>query len=225
MKPPALPVEIHLLEVLRYIHRNPIKAELEKTLDDFSWSSHKAYVSKAKKWSWLHTEFLLAQLTPVVSKQKTAYLDFVSLEESQEIGKFYTLKNLPSMLGSSAFKEYIKEKFQDLVNSAEIPESKDLAPDARKVISAVCAHQNVTKKELLFSKRGTENIVRDIAIYLVRHLCCKTLPDVGREFGINNYSTVSSAVQRVKRRIEGDRTLRKELKIIEGKARKTQKPT
>jgi hypothetical protein len=37
--------------------------------------------------------------------------------------------------------------------------------------------------------------------------------------GINNYSTVSSVVQRLKRRIEKDRTLLKELKIIEGRVK------
>ena len=77
----------------------------------------------------------------------------------------------------------------------------------------------MTIEEILYSRRGTENIARDIAIYLVRRLCCKTLPDVGSEFGITNYSTVSSVVQRVKRRIENDRILLKELKIIEGKTR------
>ncbi len=89
------------------------------------------------------------------------------------------------MLGNSSFKENIKEKFMALTNRVEIPESKALAPDADKVISIVCEHFNVTKKKLLYSKRGTENTARDIAIYLVRRLCCKTLPNVGTEFGIN----------------------------------------
>lgn len=94
-----------------------------------------------------------------------------------------------------------------------------------KVISVVCAHYNVSKQEMLHSRRGTENIARDIAIYLGRRLCCKALPKVGAEFGINNYSTVSSVVQRMKKRIEKDRTLQKELKIIEGETRKSQKRT
>jgi len=52
--------------------------------------------------------------------------------------------------------------------------------------------------------------LRDIAIYLVRRLCCTTLPNVDAEFSINNYSTVSSVVQRVKRRHEEDKTLLEE---------------
>ena len=93
------------------------------------------------------------------------------------------------------------------------------------VISSVCKHYKVTKRELLISKRGVENVARDTAIYLVRRLCCKTLPNVGTEFGINNYSTVSSVVQRVKKRIEADKTLQRDLQIIEGYVNKDRKQT
>lgn len=111
----------------------------------------------------MQKEVLLTQFTPVTSKQKLAYLDFVTQGESQDIEKFYSLKNLPPILGSSSFKEHIKEKFMGLTNRVEIPESKVLAPDVDKVISSVCEHYNMTKKELLYSKRGTENIARDFA--------------------------------------------------------------
>ena len=40
----------HLLELLRYIHLNPIRAGLCKSVDEYSWSSHPAFLSKATKW-------------------------------------------------------------------------------------------------------------------------------------------------------------------------------
>ena len=67
----------HLLEVLRYIHRNPLRAGIAKNLNAFTWSSHQAYISKAKKWEWLHKDFLLAMLSIKKSKWRTAYIDFV----------------------------------------------------------------------------------------------------------------------------------------------------
>ena len=51
--------------------------------------------------------------------------------------------------------------------------------------------------DLWASKRGTENLPKDIAIYLVRRLCCKTLPRIDKEFRYINYTTVSSVVQSV----------------------------
>jgi hypothetical protein len=104
----------YLLEVLRYIHRNPIKAGIVKSLDDFPWSSHRRYLSKAKKWSWLQKEALLTQLTQVGSRQKSACLDFASQDDSEEIEKFYSMKNMLSILGSTVFKNDIREKFSGL---------------------------------------------------------------------------------------------------------------
>lgn len=83
------------------------------------------------------------------------------------------------------------------------------------MISAVCKYYRIPKEDLFASKRGTENIPRDAAIYLVRRLCKMTLPKVGEKFGIENYSSVSSAIQRMKLRVETDRLLRKKLNEIE----------
>lgn len=156
-------------------------------------------------------------MTPVISKQKSKYLNFVSFGNSEEIENFYYLKNLPSVLGSSLFKDSIKEKFASLINLTEVPESKSLAPSPNKVVICVIEQYKITKEELFFSKRGTENLPRDLAIYLVRRLCYKTLPQVGKGFGIDNYSTVSSVVQRVKSRVAKDKDLQKEVEMIKGK--------
>ena len=51
--------ESYLLELIRYIHRNPIEAGLEKQLGKYSWSSHQGYLSDAKKWDWLYKDFVL----------------------------------------------------------------------------------------------------------------------------------------------------------------------
>jgi len=83
----------------------------------------------------LQKEVILRQFTPVVSRQASAYFEFVSHKEAQELEKFYSLKKLPSMLGSSSFKEYVKKKFMGLVNRVEDPESKALVPDVDKPLS------------------------------------------------------------------------------------------
>ena len=215
----------HLLEVMRYIHRNPLKAGIVKTLGDFRWSSHQGYLSRAKKWTWLQKGDLVGMLTPARTRQKSAYLEFVSKGEPEEIERFYSRKNLPSVLGSESFTEFIRARFSDLAHRPEIPESKALAPSAGKVIASVCDYYRIPMSELLISKRGTENAPRDMAIYLVRRLCRLTLPNVGREFGVRNYSTVSSAVQRVKSRAESDKRLRKEINEITKKVCKGQKRT
>ena len=40
----------HLLEVLRYIQRNPLRAGLAEALGDYRRSSHQGYAAGARKW-------------------------------------------------------------------------------------------------------------------------------------------------------------------------------
>ena len=39
-----------LLELVRYIHRNPVKARLVSSPEEFPWSSHRAYLGAAPAW-------------------------------------------------------------------------------------------------------------------------------------------------------------------------------
>lgn len=207
----------YLLEVLRYIHRNPLEAVIVDSLKDYEWSSHHGYTSWAAKWDWLHKDFLLSMLSVKQSKRRAAYLDFVIHGTPEEIERFYGLKNLPSILGTDAFKEWVSEKFDQFCFHKEIPESKQLAPSPERIIDEVCNYFKIEKEELLSSRRGTENLPRDIAIYMVRYMCRDTLTEIGRHFGVKNYSTVSSAVGRVKERRKKDRVVLKHLQVIEEK--------
>ncbi len=153
------------------------------------------------------------------------YIDFVSLGEPEEIERFYVVKNLPSILGGDSFKEFVKEKFPHLGFRKEIPESRILAPSAKDVISAVCKYYKVTDSELWVSKRGIENVPRDMVIYLVRRHCRETLPSVGRHFGIENYSTVSSVVERVKARKKREKSVQQDIELIGKKLNKSHKRT
>jgi hypothetical protein len=65
--------------------------------------------------------------------------------------------------------------------------------------------------DLLKSKRGVEKEARDFAIYMymLRFLRGERLI-IGQEFNLNNYSSVSTAIERIKRgSFDGNRNRRK----------------
>ncbi len=66
----------YLLELSRYIHRNPVRVKKCESVEKYPWSSHQGYVSSTKKWSWLHKRFLLNMFADHASKAKSAYVDF-----------------------------------------------------------------------------------------------------------------------------------------------------
>ncbi|MDQ6962322.1 MAG: transposase [Mariprofundaceae bacterium] len=46
--------DTYLLELIRYIHLNPVRAKVCSTPDLFAWSSHNSYINK-QPIAWLHT--------------------------------------------------------------------------------------------------------------------------------------------------------------------------
>ena len=200
-----------------------MNAGIVKELGEYIWDSHQCYVSDSKKWDWLYRDFLLSMFARKKSMARKAYVEFVSKKEPDEIEKFYSKKNLPSILGGEIFKERIKEKFKHFFLNKEVPESRIFALSPENVIVEVCRHFNIDEQTLMVSKRGEENLARDMAIYLVRHYIMETLLNVGKYFDINNYSTVSSVVERVKKRKIKDPSLRDHLEKIEKKLDKSQK--
>ena len=127
--------------------------------------------------------------------------NFLRTETPEGINRILGRKNLPSVLGTEGFIKRIKGKFFDKERHREIPESKFLVPDADRIKEEVCKVFGVDRAELYESRRGFSNQPRNVAIYLLRTLRGDTLNQIGREFNMNRYSSVSSVVQRMSAKI------------------------
>jgi hypothetical protein len=215
----------HLLQLVRYVHKNPVKAGIVEDIKDYEFSSYKGYLSYAKKWDWLHKDHILSMISSKQKNKLRAFIEFMNEEESEEVRKLFSLKKLPSIFGPESFITDIKEKYYLKKKHPEIPESKNLSPASDAIISAVCEHYNVSFNDLLITRRGTFNAPRSIAVYLLRILRGEKLDRIGELFKIENYSTVSSIIRRVKQLKGDDRRLNKQIKEIHIKIRKTQRQT
>jgi len=65
-------VDLYSFALARYIHRNPLEAELVEQITDYPWSSYPCYVGKLPRWSWLDTDWLLGQFDadPEIARQR-----------------------------------------------------------------------------------------------------------------------------------------------------------
>ena len=161
--------------------------------------------------------------SPKITQAKKAYVEFMQEAESDEIKSFYAKKKLSSVLGGESFKEWIKDEFQDLRFKEEITASKELALSGARIRSLVCKAFRVEDAVLMRSKRGTENLPRDVAIYLQRKYCGQTLAELGKDYDLAGYSSVSSAFERVKARLLSDQMLQKKVARIEREGDKSQR--
>ncbi|RLI50457.1 MAG: transposase [Candidatus Thorarchaeota archaeon] len=205
----------YLLELVRYIHRNPLEAGLVKDLNQYAWSSHKGYLSDAKKWDWLHKSFILSLFARDRREGIKTYKKFVSMESPEEINRIFSRGKFPPVLGSEKFINRVKKKFFHKKRHDEIPESRGLAPGPEKIKKAVCKAYGIEESSLLSSRRGVLNEPRNVAIFLIRRLRGEKLEEIGRQFGIAKYSSVSSAIEKMKREISADRRLKARVKNME----------
>jgi chromosomal replication initiation ATPase DnaA len=87
-------------------------------------------------------------------------------------------------------------------------------PDANDIIFAVCNLYGIGKAQLFAARRGEINEARNMAIYLLRYLRGDSLTNIGKEFDIHSYSTVSSVIERFKVRMQTERKLLRNVEKI-----------
>ena len=206
--------DAYLLQLVRYIHRNPLRAGVVEKLDEYEWSSHHGYKSRAKRWDWLHKDFILKMLSQNKGNTKRAYLNFIAEEDSEEITDLFERKKWPSVLGSEEFGEWVKANFFDRKKHREVPDSIQLAPKLDQIKQAVCKAYGVNEADLLTAQRGKINEPRNVAIYLGRMLRKDSLLVLGEAFGMTGYSPAGSAIERVRKKMTADRKFQKRIMKI-----------
>jgi REP element-mobilizing transposase RayT len=215
----------YLLQLMRYIHKNPLRSGLTDKLDDYAWSSHQGYLSLSKKWDWLHKEFVLSCFAKNKRDRLKHYRRFMSNKDTEQIRKVFEKKKWPAFLGSDHFVNILKEKFFLKKLDDEVPQVIELAPEMSRIIKLVCQHYQLREDDMLRSKRGCFNEPRNVAIYLTRRLRNDTLKQIGEQFGIKKYSSVSSVIERTKSLISEDRKLKKKVKNLLLQLSKSQEQT
>jgi hypothetical protein len=205
----------YLLELVRYIHRNPLSARLVKRLEDYRWTSHKAYISGSSEWNWLHKDFVLSVLEETMNKRRQSYIDFMKQTESETLKALYERSNPPLLLGAKDFIDEVRRKYGGKVIKEEMPQSRELVPDASEIKLAIIRFYKLEADELWKSSRGNHNEARNVAIYLIRKYTGTALKDIGNCFGMNSYSTVGSVITRIKQEMIRNRNLRQKVEEVE----------
>jgi REP element-mobilizing transposase RayT len=73
----------YLLELIRYIHRNPVEAGIVARVGDYPWSSHHAYVGRRSE-EWLTVEFGLRMFSADRARAIAAYRQFLDAPHDAE---------------------------------------------------------------------------------------------------------------------------------------------
>ena len=69
--------EAYLLELARYVVRNPERAGICDLPEDWPWSSYQAMLGRVTPPPWLHVQWLRSQLGSSLKAAVAAYIDHV----------------------------------------------------------------------------------------------------------------------------------------------------
>ena len=135
-------------------------------------------------------------------------------------GRVWTLA-----VGSKTFADWIKGQFYTLKDKGDSPEAKTLAPSADLILQTFCSQYKISPDVLHKSQRGVFNETRNAAKCLIRRLRHDTLAEIGVRFKIKKYSSVSSIIERMKRKMESEPSLKKRIAALTERIIKSQERT
>jgi REP-associated tyrosine transposase len=75
--------DAYLLQLIRYIHRNPVEAGMCDAVGEYRWTSHHAYVG-ARSDAWVAVDFALNMLAPERGRAIAAYRRFLDSNSEDE---------------------------------------------------------------------------------------------------------------------------------------------
>ena len=199
-------------QLSRYIHRNPVEANMVKRLDQYRWSSYPAYIGKHKRPVWLQCEYIMKSLA--TRRVVEAYKAYVDEGNDQEIIEFYAKNKQNPILGSDAFKAKLKLRPKNI----DVPDLRQarLKPTVKRLGEVICKRLNVPADNLWTSKRGraVDTPARGMAMYLCQREADMKLDSIARQFGLRHYASASSSIRQFETRLAQDRQLQKIIKLI-----------
>jgi len=188
----------YLLELVRYIHNNPVRAGLVNDPVDYPWSSHCAYLGK-NDIPFLTTDLVLGQFGNKLSVSCKRYQNFVrkSLnEDSRE--EFYAGQVDSRVLGD--------DRFVDKIMNKKTPLKR---PQLDEIVSYVCRKYEIDEKELGFtSRRRDYSEIRGVIAWMVSRLDSSSLMKVGKRFN-RDVTTISRAARRIEEKILASNNFKK----------------
>jgi len=196
--------DAYLLNVSRYIHRNPIEANppLVEALPEWPWSSYPAFIGRAKAPDWLTTATTYALFG--AGRRPKRYRDFVEAGVDEVTAQFYEGQRRTPVFGDHAFRKRAMAKAR---STEEVPiyQRRPLY-DPDTLIQAVAAAYGVSPETLTSrgNKPPTLSDARARAMWLCREDAGLTLAAIGQRFGALHYASVNTAIRRLNATTTGD---------------------
>ena len=202
----------YLLELSRYIHLNPVKANIVEKPENYSYSSYRSYILN-KRNDGLYRD----QILKMISKDKKAapklYKQFVEDGMESDLENPFEKIYGGAILGETSFIKQALGKLKDgVLKRKETSHRKRLESmyQSDVIIKAVSHFFGVDEDEVLKNRKE----YRNISIYLMKRLTPMTNDQIGQIFNELSFSAVAKVNQRISKAVKENRAMRKKVEKI-----------
>jgi len=198
--------DMYLLELVRYIHLNPIRAGLVSDPGEYPWSSHTAYCH-VESIPWLTTEWVLSQFSEMKKQAINGYRTFLmdGMKEGHRVEFHRGTGEDSRVFGNDTFIEKVLGRAERNVRRILTLE---------ELIDHVCRRYEIDKsalKEPGKDRRMSE--VRGMIAWFLLETGCGTLTELSKKTK-RDISSLSSAARRLQQRAKSDRRLSSTMKEL-----------
>ncbi|MBI2972922.1 MAG: transposase [Armatimonadetes bacterium] len=181
--------ETYLLQVVRYIHLNPVKAGLVDDPADYPWGSHRLYRREVAP-EWLARGIVLACFPSV-----RAFEQFVAEGNDRALEAFYRRKRQSPILGDGLFAEWALAKARLSTEHTRAHMTPNF-PSVEAIAAKICGQMGVNLSRVRTSERGARNLPRDLAIFVAGRRAGFSYSEIRNYFGLTRNSAVSQVILR-----------------------------
>jgi REP element-mobilizing transposase RayT len=201
--------DAYLLELIRYIHLNPIRSNLVRDLEKYLWVSHQSYLGK-RRGALVDVDLVLNQFGRARLVAQRRYKEFIreglGLDHQT---KYYEVID-QRFLGGQEFLEHIESK--KITNEPafyEIP-LEDIVMGVGKTTGITSGQIHSLRRD----RRGAFG--RSLVAYLARKLSGYLIKDVAVYFH-REPAMISQGIMKTENLLQADESLVKKVEMIERK--------
>lgn len=191
----------YLLELVRYVHLNPIRAKMVTTLEDYPWTSHHAYFGR-ETLPWLATESTLSMFSGKKERAVRAYVAFIGDGLVQGRRPEFHGEGVDDsrVFGDNEFVERMTGEGRETAGKIAVED----------ILSVICRRYSISPGDL--ARAGKERAparVRSMAAWVVQDVPSVTLRELAERTG-RDISSLSAAAQRLQKRSSAAPELQRE---------------
>lgn len=177
--------DAYLVELLRYIHLNPVKAAMAKSPEQHPWTSHHYYMGRSAP-EFLTTDRLLGYFGRRKNLARRKLHEFVMEGIPPALEKQLSGQRWPSVLSSDNFEKWIQWNFvKDLDDEqVEYIPARENVISEEKLRKAICRHLETAWSSLKKPQGRKQQQKRAKAIWLYRYHLKLGYGSLSKEFGV-----------------------------------------